>query len=552
MTITQAQATTVSRSLRPRLKVRIALTAALMAVVSSAASAAVWITFYDYQPLWVEHAAYGITANVTFADAMATGGYWHALWDAVADRHPLQPAVLALLSPRLLSWPHSHLLITALTFIVFLCFVAHYANQRTSNPYWGVAAALLFCSLTGLYDAQQGMGVPWPDYQSMYLLSSAVLALALYLIDGTALWLPVAGVLILLATLARDTGAIWSGLVCGPIAVLLIVVDIRRFGFRLALRRTVLFTVSTLPAVALFARHFAFFRSYYLTANQWQLRQPLATAAGHMLNDLVLFLGPAAALALCVLILYSAWLASADRWTMADAAVVYWPTSIALFLFANGYAASAVTKEIMYVAPGLVCAAITVRGGIDVRLRRLPAVMNLALTACVIVAAVKAVAAYDKARTPTAQDVRLRASQHALADTLASFPQRVWWHSYTMYDWGTPVAALTYFDGRYQPTENQLFYNHKNYWDSHFPGMNTTELQAFIIRQTEERVGLALVLKQPGVKPEGMEDYSFAIASAVAAHIQSSDDWRHYKDVETIEGPLALFVNLRHVGKSTF
>jgi hypothetical protein len=64
--------------------------------------------------------------------------------------------------------------------------------------------------------------------------------------------------LILLATLARHTGGIRSALVCGPIAVLLIVADVRRYGFRFALRRAVLFTVSTLPAVALFARHFAF------------------------------------------------------------------------------------------------------------------------------------------------------------------------------------------------------------------------------------------------------------------------------------------------------
>ena len=37
---------------------------------------------------------------------------------------------------------------------------------------------MLFCSLTGLYNERQGMAVPWPDYQSMFLLSSAALALA--------------------------------------------------------------------------------------------------------------------------------------------------------------------------------------------------------------------------------------------------------------------------------------------------------------------------------------------------------------------------------------
>ena len=119
--MTRGEFSPPTRKLKPGMeRLSSALAAALMAVVSSAVSAAVWIGFYNYQPLWVEHAAYGITANVTFADALASGGYWHAVWTALADRHPLQPAVLALLSPRLLSWPHSHVLITALTFGVFL------------------------------------------------------------------------------------------------------------------------------------------------------------------------------------------------------------------------------------------------------------------------------------------------------------------------------------------------------------------------------------------------------------------------------------------------
>jgi hypothetical protein len=531
--------------LHRHLLANVALSAVPCAVISSAVSSAIWITYYRFQPLWVEHVAYGITANVNFADALATRGYWRALLSALGDRHPLQPAVLASFSPRLLSWPHSHLLITSLTFCVFLCVLAHYASRRTNSPYWGVAAAVLFCSLTGLYDERQGMGVPWPDYQSMFLLSSAVLMLALYAIEGTVWWLLAGGASIVLATLARDTGAIWSASVCGPIAGILIVADIRRYGFRRALARASLFAAATAPAVILFARHLAFFRGYYLTVNQWQLRQPLGTAAGHMANDLFLFFGPAAVLLVCGLIVGSVWLAPAGSWEIADTAVVYWPASIALFLFANGYAASDVTKEIMYVAPGIVCAATTVRGGLDLRWRGVATVVTSALVVCVVFAGAKAVAAYQEAQAPTPRDVQLRVSQRALAEVLTSFPQRVWWHSYSMYDWATPVAALTYFDGHYQPSENQWFYNHKNYWDSHFPSMNIAQLQAFVMRQTEERVDVAVVLKHPDVKPAGMEEYSFAIASSVAAHVQSSPHWRHYRDVETVEGPLSFFVNLR-------
>ena len=107
---------------------------------------------------------------------------------------------------------------------------------------------------------------------------------------------------------------------------------------------------------------------------------------------------------------------------------------------------------------------------------------------------------------------------------------------------------MTYFDGHYQPTENQWFFNHKNYWDSHYPGLDLAHIQAFIIRQTDERVDVAVVLKRPDIKPAGMEDYSFAIASAVADHVRSSPQWRHYRDVQTSEGPLGLFVNLRRAG----
>jgi len=173
-----------------------------------------------------------------------------------------------------------------------------------------------------------------------------------------------------------------------------------------------------------------------------------------------------------------------------------------------------------------------------------------ALAVCVVAAGAAAVAAYNTASSPTPQDVTLRASQRALADVLVSIRQRVWWHSYSLYDWETPVAALTDFDGHYQPTENRWFYNHKNYWDFHFPGMDIAQLQAFVIRQTEERVDVAVVLKRPDVKPPGMEDYSFAIASSVAAHVQSSPQWQHYGDVQTSEGPLAVFVNLRRARRN--
>ena len=97
-----------------------------------------------------------------------------------------------------------------------------------------------------------------------------------------------------------------------------------------------------------------------------------------------------------VLIVCAMWLARADTWEIADVAVVYWPVSIGLFLFANGYAASDVTRRSWYVAPGVVCAEVTLRGGLDIRSRRLAIAVVSALAVCVVVAGSAAVAALQQ------------------------------------------------------------------------------------------------------------------------------------------------------------
>src|SRR5436190_14700739 len=99
--------------------IRLALVALALTGLVSVASSATWIAFYNHQPLWVEHAAYGMAANIAFADALATGGYWTAAWTALAARHPLEPALIGVW-PRLLRWPHAHVLVTGATLYVFL------------------------------------------------------------------------------------------------------------------------------------------------------------------------------------------------------------------------------------------------------------------------------------------------------------------------------------------------------------------------------------------------------------------------------------------------
>jgi hypothetical protein len=69
--------------------------------------------------------------------------------------------------------------------------------------------------------------------------------------------------------------------------------------------------------------------------------------------------------------------------------------------------------------------------------------------------------------------------------------------------------------------------------DARFPGMDLPTLQAYVMNQAERSIGVAVVLKDAARKPDGMEDYSFSIASYVASRIQASPNWKHYRDVQT-------------------
>jgi hypothetical protein len=125
----------------------------------------------------------------------------------------------------------------------------------------------------------------------------------------------------------------------------------------------------------------------------------------------------------------------------------------------------------------------------------------------------------------------------------------VTWQSYTQYDWGTAVSALTaYGFGHYQPADNRWFHNRKNYWDSNFPGMDLPTLKAHVLEQTEEQVDVVVVLTHPDQQPAGMEEYSFSIASFIAEGVQGKAEWRHYRDVDSaLVGSLGLYLNARRV-----
>jgi hypothetical protein len=519
----------------------------LLTLCVSGAALAIWSAYYTHHPLWVEHAANGMWANITFRDALLEDGYIAALWGALRDgaRHVLQPAALGLAWPRLLWWPHAHLIVTAAALYLFLDLFVRFVRQRTGSVFLGLGLAVLFCTAVGLYDERSGMGAPWPDYQSMFFVSSSVLSLGLFSVSARPGWLAVAGACVSLATLARDTGAVYAVITCLPVFALLLVEQFRRGrGTSGVLRLVVWCAVPALPAVIMLAYKIPFFDQYYMTSNAWQLRQPLGAAAQSTWAQLSAFCGPLTMASMGIVLVGGLVLWPRRAWASTDIIVAWWPVSFLLFLLANGYT-SDLTKEVMYVVPGLACAAATLGGGMDLRGRPARAVLSLAVAICLVAAGQGALQAHTRARDPGADSMALRISQRALAAALASIPQRVTWQSYSAYDWGTVVSALTFYEfGHYQPTENRLFYNKKGYWDSHFHDMTLPQLQDHLIAQTEQHVDVAIVLKHPDRKPEDMEDYSFSIASAVATRIQADPRWTHYRDVETkVSGPLSLYVN---------
>jgi hypothetical protein len=305
--------------------------------------------------------------------------------------------------------------------------------------------------------------------------------------------------------------------------------------------------IPALPAILLLVHRATFLNAYYLSANMWQLRQPFGDSIHNIWQ---LFSEFAGYLPLIVIAVLAAGALTTRRrdWTLADTVVVCAPVSFLMLLLANGYT-SDVTKEVMYLAPGLVCAAVTLRGGIDLRHPALRTIAAGALVLCVVAAGQTAMAAHSRARHPEPDAVELRASQRALASALGKLPRTVGWQSYSAYDWGSVVSTLAFYEfGRFQPPTGPPFFNRKNYWDAWFPGLALADLQRQFAEGVDRQVDVAIVLKEPDRRPEHMEGYSFSIASYIASHVQASPGWRYLTVVDTsASGPLALYVNARRI-----
>lgn len=542
----------VSITAPPRSRWTVAPAAFLLSITVIGASFLLWKTGYEAQPLWVEHAAYGMWANVVFHDALTSSGYWPAFLQALhGARHVLQPSALALISARLLSWPHAHLLITGLTLYLFLDLLARCVYQRCGSAAVAIGACALFCTFVGLYDSGGGMGAPWPDYQSMFLLGSAVLALALFAMSERWLWLVLAGTYASLAALARDTGSVYAAVTTAPAVALLIVRALwRRQGILRAVTIAFLVAIPAAGAMWMLWSRIPFFQQYYMTSNAWQLRFPLQSSAASVIRQVIAFCGVLPSLMMVVMLIGGLVARRPREITMADAIVAIWPLAFFSLLVANGYTTTG-TKEVMYIAPGAL-AAIVMIGGVQMSSGTRRIVFFCGIALCAAGAARTYAENLLKVGAPTSKAIALRDSQRALAATLAAIPRRVSWQSYSAYDWATVVAALTFYEfGRYQPSESNAFFNKKNYWDAHYPGMDLSTLEQHLVEQANREFDVVVVLKDPDHQPDGMEPYSFSIAAFVAKQISVDPEWMPYRDVPVSGSEvLALYVNRRRMTKT--
>jgi len=230
----------------------------------------------------------------------------------------------------------------------------------------------------------------------------------------------------------------------------------------------------------------------------------------------------------------------------SELAIGWWAVGFLGFLLLNGYISDA-PKEVMYAVPALLLAAVS---PVLVRNVQRPSVYPLLAVIMIIFATASfgwnTLRSVQRAATVDPRAAVLRQSQIEMAAALSKLPERIVWQSYTIYDWGIPVSVLTYYKyGEFRGADNTLFHNAKSYWDARYPALSLAELQERLYTQTKERIDVAIVLKDPEKKPEGMEEYSYSIAAYISERVQSDDKWRYHSKLrgEPFGSELAIYVN---------
>jgi len=127
----------------------------------------------------------------------------------------------------------------------------------------------------------------------------------------------------------------------------------------------------------------------------------------------------------------------------------------------------------------------------------------------------------------TPEQVVFRNVAYEMADVFSSLPPDAIWQSFVSVDWGIPVSLLSQYDfGEYRRSGAVSFYNKKAYWDTWYPGLSLDELQSLIYAQASNCADAVVVLRDPEIMPNDMEEYSYEIAAYVAVQVQNGENWK--------------------------
>lgn len=490
------------------------------------------------QPIWVEQAAYGQAPMLAFRASIAENGFWNAAIQLGDERHLLELLALGIFTPSLLGWFHAPLLVVLPALLIFLALFGWTIYKRTGHLGYSIAAMLFFCTIAQLTRHNWGIGSGFADWQAMLLLSAAALCLINALKEPGMGWIRAFAVLVSLAVLARTTSMFYAAVICGPMVLLYLVAQYRRgrsFKKPIATLLNIMVIISPVAAVVIgqLARMFL----YYGSVNAWNLHQPFLESASNIFSRLLIpFLG-LPFMVLCVFlfpfnILKQTTGSSVRRRTVgtmmgfSEVAIGWWIVGFLGFLLANGYT-SDVPKEAMYVTPALMLAALTPLRSLDDF--ALPHYKNLSAGLAALSLACFGYFSYQNAvyaREIAPEQAAFKEIQSNMARELAKLPSDIIWQSYASIDWGIPVSLITQYEfGEYRQYGGTPFYNKKAYWDTWYPNTPLSELQAELYVQAANCVDAAVVLADPERQPDGMEDYSYAIAAHMARSVKTDPNW---------------------------
>lgn len=523
--------------------------------------------YYQNRPIWVEQAAYSQFPNLSYMNKILEQGLMPTIIEAIKgnERHLLQLFLLGFF-PKLLGLQQAHLFLVLPSLVFFLSLLGYTIYRRTNSLIYSSSGILLFASFQGVFNEKWGIGSGFADYQSFFLLGSAVLCLINGIMVPRISWLIYSGIFLILAIFARTTTIFYALVVYMPILFLYLTGLYK--SKRLVWKPKLIFLI-LIVFIALSAILFSQIRQlvwYYASTNAWGLRHPFSESAEVITYLLTIFIGTPNMLVIFLLLIFNLFRQLFTKvrdvsggkiltltWSnilkigMAEIALIWWVVGFLGLLLVNGYI-SDVPKEAMYSTPPIIILILTPfvylnskwNNKINNRLGQFVIFLS-------IVGIIWSIAHINsRINSVSSDDLQYKDSQLALAKSLSSFPRGSVWQSYTIPDWGISVSVLTYFKhGNFIKSYNELFHNKKTYWDARYQNLSLQELKKEVYRKTASCIDIAVVLKEPNDKPTKMEDYSYEIAKYISQEISNDPTWEFYKQDsgKPFTNDLVIYVN---------